>query len=305
MPLIILTGPTGSGKSRVAPLIAERIGAEIICADSRQIYRDIPIGSAAPQQNEMGNIPHHLFGILDPAEECSAGRWRDMAESIIAEIRSRGRIPMLVGGTGLYIEAVAGNISLAPTASINTVKQLEKRAEMEGSKALWDELLRVDPVSAGKIHPPDTFRIVRALSVLAETGKQFSSFSAPLAPRHSPIVRIAISYTREELYLRINQRCDSMIRNGLLDEAKALHLRGLSPTLPALRSIGYHHLFAVIDGTKKIEQAIELMKQDSRRYAKRQMTWLRGRGGDIFWTPGGAVQATAEGLSKHCESMIF
>jgi len=305
LPVIVLTGPTGSGKSRVAPLIAERLGAEIICADSRQVFRDIPVGSAAPDPSEMGGIPHHLYGVLDPSEECSAGRWRDMAETAISGIRGRGRIPMLVGGTGLYIEAVTGGIGLAPMAAPETVKRLQERALSAGTRALWEELSQSDPGSAGKIHPTDAFRIVRALSVMEETGKPFSSFTVPIPPRHGPVARIAISWTRPELYARINLRCDGMLRHGMMDEAAALRSRGLSPSLPALRSIGYHHLFSFMDGVLNREQALELIKRDSRRYAKRQMTWLRGRGGDIFWAPGGEYRVTADGLSKHCESVII
>jgi tRNA dimethylallyltransferase len=305
LPVIVFTGPTGSGKSRIAPLVAKRIGAEIICADSRQVFSGIPVGAAAPDPAEMAGIPHHLYGILDPSEECSAGRFRDLAEGEIASIRGRGKIPMLVGGTGLYIEAVTGGLGLAPPAGPETVKKLQNRADSGGIGALWGELSAKDPVSAGKIHPTDAFRIIRALSVLEETGRPFSSFTVPITPRHSPVARIAISWPREELYTRINLRCDAMLRHGMMEEAAALRARGLSPDLPALRSIGYHHLFAVIDGRMKPDQALELIKRDSRRYAKRQMTWLRGRGGDIFWAPGGDPETAAEGLSKHCESVIF
>ena len=170
---------------------------------------------------------------------------------------------------------------------------------------MWEELSAKDPGSAAKIHSTDAFRIIRALSVLEETGKTFSSFTVPITPRHSPIARIAISWPREELYTRINTRCDSMLQNGMMEEAAALRRRGLSPQLPALRSIGYHHLFAVMDGVMKPDQAQELIKRDSRRYAKRQMTWLRGRGGNIIWAPGGNPEAAANGLSKYCESVIF
>jgi len=305
LPLVVLTGPTGSGKSRVAPLIARKINAEIICADSRQIYRDIPVGSAAPGPGEMGGIPHHLFGVIDPAEECSAGRWRDMAEKAVSSIRENGRIPMLVGGTGLYIESVTGGLGLAPPASPEIVRRYEEKAASLGGQALMNELARIDPETAARLSPKDTFRMVRALSVFEETGRTFSSFLVPQPPRHAPISRLAISWARGELYARINTRCDSMMRNGLMEEAGNLRSAGLSPKLPALRSIGYHHLFKVLDGLLERDQAIELMKRDSRRYAKRQMTWLRGRGGDVFWVPGGGPEETAERLSKHCESVIF
>ena len=285
--------------------MAAKIGAEIICADSRQVFSGIPVGSAAPDPGEMGGIPHHLYGVLDPSQECSAGRWRDMAEVAIAAIRGRGRIPMLVGGTGLYIEALTGGFGLAPPASLETTRNLQERASTGGIRALWEELQGRDPVAAGKIRDTDAFRIIRALSVIADTGSLFSSFTIPIPPRYSPVIRLAISWPREDLYARINLRCDTMMKHGMMDEAIALRRRGLSPRLPALRSIGYHHLFSVMDGLMPAGEAIELVKRDSRRYAKRQMTWLRGRGGDVFWAPGGDPVATAEGLSKHCESMII
>ena len=306
IPLLVLTGPTGSGKSGIAPLVAEKRGAEIICADSRQIFREIAIGSAAPLPSETRGVPHHLYGVLDPSEECSAGRFRGMAEPVIDGVRLRGKIPMLVGGSGLYIESLAGQIGLAPPVRRETVSLLRKQAETGGARSLWEELSGIDPASAEKINPSDSFRIVRAISVYRETGKTFSSFLNPTPSRYSPILRAAIAWPRNKLYERIDARCDEMIKAGILEEARLLKERGLSPSLPAMRSIGYHHLFAVLDGNMTLKQAVELMKRDSRRYAKRQFTWLRGRGGNVAWFEGEDGPATlVERLSKHYESVIF
>jgi len=303
-PLLVLTGPTGAGKSVVAVGVAESLGAEIICADSRQLYRGLEIGSAAPPPALLKRVPHHLYGALDPAEPVSAGTWRDMAEKAAREIASRGRIPFLVGGTGLYIQAMAGTLSLAPPANPAIVELLSARAKSEGTEALWHELEKADPAAAAAISPGDSFRIVRALALVTEKGRPLAELRGSREVPWSPVARAGLGLPREALYSRINFRTDEMLNHGMLDEARLLRERALSQALPSLRAIGYRHLFAALEGRMGVEEAAELIKRDSRRYAKRQMTWFRGREADLRWFRGENAPAAVTAISRYFQDVL-
>lgn len=278
--MILISGPTGVGKSAIGARVAARIGGEVVCADSRQMFRDIPVGSAQPDPSDVGLAPHHLFEVLDPAEFCSAGRYRELADPVIEAIQSRGKIPVLVGGTGFYLKAVVGGASLAPPTSQVVMDRLEIRYPPDANAAAWEALKAVDESSAGRIHPSDRYRIFRALAVFEQTGKPASSFAGTAVPK--PHLLIALTLPRKPLVDRLNARCEAMLRHGMLDEARALLLRSLPESSPVLTALGYRHLFKVIDGSLTGPEALELLRQDTRRYAKRQMTWLRSQPGVRF-----------------------
>jgi len=279
--LIVLTGPTGSGKSGIAARAAQRLKAEIVCADSRQLYRAIPVTSAQPTAAERSMAPHHLYEVLDPGTPCSAGGYLELVRPVLEDLGRRGRVGLIVGGSGFYLRALLGGTPLAPPAAPATLARLHARLRAEGVPALRAELERCDPDSARKIHAGDTYRLVRALAVFVETGKPRSAFP-PAAGLPGGAVLLALEWPRPELYARINGRCEQMLAAGALDEARALRARGLDPGDSLWRSIGMPHLCAVLDGTMTRNDALTRMQQDSRNYAKRQLTWLRAQEGLRF-----------------------
>ena len=297
-PLAIITGPTGSGKSECAVAVAERVGAEIVCADSRQVYGSIPVGSARPGPGLEARVPHHLYGVIEPDRALSAGAWRDMAAEAITGINSRGALPLLVGGTGMWISAILNEISLAPPADRDAMARIEKRIGEEGPGALWQELDRVDPESAERIDRNDRYRIMRALAFHETTGSPLSAHRRKGRPRYAPLVQCALDLPRTELYGRINRRTEEMFAGGLVEEVAALRARGLDPGLPSLKSIGYATVCEMIDGRIDRSRAIDIIRRDTRRYAKRQMTWLRSRTGIIRVDARDAAKAAEEIISE-------
>ena len=283
------------GKSAIAVAVAKRLNGEIVCADSRQLYRGIPVLSAQPEPALVHAVPHHLYAVLDPSVPCSAGRYRDMAEPAIDGINARGHRPMLVGGTGFYLKAVLGGTSLAPPADADTVARLTARANMEGTVKLHEELAERDPASAKRIHRNDLYRIVRALAILEETGKPASSFAKQGEAR--PHVFVALDLARDLLYARLDARCRRMMETGALDEARVLKARALPPETPVLRAIGIPYLFAYLDGRLTLDAALDRMRQDSRRYAKRQMTWLRSQPG-VRWVDAADPEAATNQIVR-------
>lgn len=280
MSLILISGPTGVGKSMIGAKVAQQIGGEVVCADSRQMFRDIPIGSAQPNPDDVRRAPHHLFEVLDPAEIPSAGRYRELADPVIADIEARGKVAVLVGGTGFYLKAVVGGASLAPPTSQSLLDRLEVRYPADANARAWESLRAVDESSAARINPADRYRIFRALAVFEQTGMPASSFGGVSTPR--PHLLVALTLPRKVLVERLNARCETMLRSGMLEEAKTLLHRSLPESAPVLTALGYRHLFKVIDGGMTESEALELLRQDTRRYAKRQMTWLRSQPGVRF-----------------------
>lgn len=278
-PLIALMGPTASGKTGLALALAEHFAVEIISVDSAQIYRGMDIGTAKVTAEQQARVPHHLIDILDPAEPYSAARFAADATALIAEIRARGRVPMLVGGTMLYFRALLDGLSELPSADPAIRADLEARAREHGVAALHEELRRIDPEAGARLHPNDQQRIQRALEIHALTGLPPSEFyrreRAPAVL--GPVLRLAlIDLPRATLHARIDRRFDEMIAAGFVDEVARLRARGdLHPALPSVRAVGYRQLWAYLDGECDLDEAIARAKAASRQYAKRQLTWMR------------------------------
>lgn len=278
--LIVIGGPTAAGKTAAAVALAKHFGTEVISADSRQFYRDMRIGTARPSEAELLGVKHHFLGHLDLEETWSAGAFARAAEPVLQELLARRGIAVLVGGSGLYIDALIKGLDPLPVTDVRLREKLQKRLEHEGLPALVADLQQHDPATWERIDKQNPHRVLRALEVCLLTGKPYSEQrNAPQDRSDLRIVRIAMDLPRTELYPRIDQRVDRMVADGLVEEARSL--------LPfrehnALRTVGYRELFMYFDGELTQDQAIELIKQHTRNYAKRQMTWLR-RDADWSW----------------------
>lgn len=281
-PISLVFGPTASGKTSFAVTLAKQSGGEIINADSMQIYSGLPLLTALPTISERADIAHHLFGTVDPSERWSVGKWLEVALKLISEITARGNHPILVGGTGLYFEALTKGLAKIPQISTKTALAITKVIEEIGLIAGHDKLKLVDPIAADKIHSSDRQRLIRALSVFEETGKTLTSFqqttTAILAANEWQ--GTVLLPEREVLYERINRRFDTMMQNGALDEVKAFKSKSEDQSISLHKAIGFIPLSRYLDGDISLIEACDLAKRDSRRYAKRQMTWARGRVND-------------------------
>ena len=284
--IVCVAGPTACGKTGLGVLLAKRFNGEVVSADSMQIYRGMTIGTAAPTAAEMDGVPHHMIAVADPAEQWSAARYAGTATPVIDEILARGKLPILVGGTGLWLDAVVKGHGFAGGQAGGTVrKKLQRRLEAEGIGPLLEELRRVDPASAERLHPADEKRILRALEVYLETGKTITAHNEEtkaLPPRYDA-VWIGLRFSdRADMRALIDRRVDKMVEEGLLDEVRALLQSGLSREATALQAIGYKEFLGVLEGAATEAEAIAEVKLRSRQYAKRQLTWLR-RNPDIHW----------------------
>lgn len=271
-----LIGPTAVGKSAAALVLAQQQGWEIISADSRQIYRHLNIGTAKPSPAELATVPHHFINIRNPDEIYSAGEFARDARAKISEIVTRGKTPVVVGGSGLYIRALSQGFFEPAISDRRLQRELKQRARREGGQALHAELARVDAVTAARLHPNDLHRIVRALEVYYSSGKPLSEFwqnEPAVAPLHFHF--IGITMPRLQLYERIEYRVDAMLRQGLIDECRKLLDMGYTPELNALQTVGYKEVFAFLAGKINQQQMVEAIKRHTRNYAKRQMTWFR------------------------------
>ncbi len=282
--LVIVQGPTASGKSALALELAERIGGEIVNADSMQVYRGMDIGTAKPSQEERRRVPHHLYDIVDPNVNFTAADFREHASRAITEIERRGKRIILVGGTGLYIRILTQGLVDSPGGDDNIRRELEDQAHSEGLESLHRRLAAVDPVAAARLHPNDGVRIVRALEVFLLTGRPLSAFQEEhhFADEPYRCLKIGISVERELLYRRVEERVDRMIAEGFVEEVKGLLSAGYPATLKAMGSIGYREICAHLAGEFSFDEAVRLIKQNTRQYAKRQMTWFR-RDSEIIW----------------------
>ena len=272
---VFITGPTASGKTALSVRLAKEFGGEIVSADSMQIYRGIHIASAAPDEEEKCGVPHHMLEFLEPESEFSVADYTKAARKIIKDINSRGRLPIVVGGTGLYINALADNtVFITEKADVTLRDRLEKRFDSIGGTAMLKELEAIDPVSAAKLHPNDRKRIVRALEVYSLTGET-KTRQNELSKTGGKIINplfIGITYKdRQRLYDRINLRVDKMLENGLLNEAEAALNRSGGG---AFQAIGHKELAGYINGECTLDEAAKRLKMQTRRYAKRQLTWF-------------------------------
>ncbi|CAM3428630.1 tRNA (adenosine(37)-N6)-dimethylallyltransferase MiaA [Aeromicrobium ponti] len=276
--LVVLIGPTAVGKTKLSILLAKRFNAEIISGDSMQIYKSMDIGTAKITKEEMEGIPHHLIDIKNPEDPFSAAEFQELVRRKISDITSRGKLPMIVGGTGLYIQSVIYDYQFSDAPSDDEFRQkLEERAEGEGNEALYKELMAIDPESGSKIHPNNIRRVIRALEIYHCTGKTMSDYQENQNPELLyDTALIGLTMDREKLYERINLRVDIMMKEGLLEEVKSLYEQGLKDC-QSIQAIGYKELYEYFNRRVSLEDAIGNLKQNSRRYAKRQLTWFRNK----------------------------
>ncbi len=276
--VIVITGPTASGKTSAAIQLCRKIKGEIISADSMQIYCGMDIGLAKATEEEQGKVPHHLINICRPGTSFSVAAYQERAVSLIRNIQSKGRVPVVCGGTGQYLSALTKGLQFTQVPVDLTLRdQLYQRAESEGLSALWQALHQVDPEAAVKIAPSDQKRIVRALELYIQTGLNKSEHIRRSREQGPPFVFISycLTHDRQILYDRINQRVDDMIEQGLADEVKKLIDQQIPVDSTCMQAIGYKEMFAYLHGTQSLETCSDAIKQASRRYAKRQLTWFR------------------------------
>jgi tRNA dimethylallyltransferase len=282
--LVVICGPTGAGKTGFAIQLAEEFDAEIVGADSMQIYRCMDIGTAKPTPAEQAAVPHHMIDIVDPDQPFDAAAYAGMAADTIQRIIDRGRKAIVVGGTGLYIKALIYGLFEEGPADPAVRRRLKRQAETEGPAALHRQLATIDAAAARRIHPNDTYRIIRALEVFAVTGKSLTVYQQRHGFRRQRFdtLEIGLSWPRPVLYERIDRRVDDMMNQGFLDEVRHLLACGYDRDLKAMQSLGYRHLAAVIGGESDLPEAVKTLKRDHRRYAKRQLTWFGARE-SIHW----------------------
>lgn len=284
--LVVITGPTASGKTALGVALAQRLGGEVVSADSMQIYRGMDIGTAKPTPEEMQGVPHHMIDIADPTENYSVSRYAKEAAACVDDILARGKLPVVVGGTGLYIDSlIAGRTFADGTADTALRQELSERYDEIGGEGLLGELRKVDPERAAKLHPADKKRIVRAMEVYILTGKTITQHDAEtraVPPRYDA-AKIALDFAiRQDLYDRIDRRVDIMVQQGLFDEVRALLAAGVPADCTAMQAIGYKEAVAAVQGKAAPQDAVAAIQLASRRYAKRQLTWLR-RDPSIHW----------------------
>ena len=286
--ILIMLGPTASGKTAASVLLAKKLGAEIISADSIQVYKGLDIGSAKPTMEERQGIAHHLLDMVDVDDTTfSVAEYKRQAELAIADIWSRGKTPLVVGGTGLYVNALTYPLQFTSVPGDPLVRERLQVEERKHPGSLYCRLQREDPASAARLHPNDQKRVIRALEVLEVSGQPLSAFGADFENRAQQeipyrVTQIGLTMDRALLYQRIDQRVDDMIKAGLLAETKKLHAAGYAHTLPALQGLGYKQLLRHIRGETSLEEAVEETKRETRRFAKRQITWFK-RDQRIHW----------------------
>ncbi|MFT5698696.1 MAG: tRNA dimethylallyltransferase [Desulforhopalus sp.] len=285
--VLVLIGPTAIGKTALSLDLALRFNCEIISVDSMQVYRFMDIGTAKASLAERALVPHHLIDVVDPDEDYDAARFTRDATELIREITSRGKLPLLTGGTGLYLKSLLDGIFPEAPSDKKVRAELKVRLESEGAHALHEELIACDSISATKIHMNDTQRLLRALEVFHTTGVAWSTHLAKQNNKQAggvPVdaLQIGLTCDRKKLYERINMRCDLMIQGGLEGEVLELIQRGYSPELKSMGSIGYRHMAGYINSTYTREEMVRLLARDTRRYAKRQYTWFNNTK-DVKW----------------------
>jgi tRNA dimethylallyltransferase len=303
-PVVVISGPTASGKTALAIELARRFGGEIVNADSMQVYRGMDVGTAKPSAAERRQVPHHLLDIIEPNESYHAARFAEDAERAIRTIRSRGCIPFLVGGTGLYLRAALFglNAGVGRDASFRQALEAEHRRALAAGDPgrLHRRLAEVDPSSAARLHPNDLVRVIRALEIHATTGRSATAVYGESAPRpRYDALFFALDPGREALAKRIDARCEAMIASGLLQEVRKLRSAGYGPELASMRAIGYRHMQPVIDGQDTLASVLEVLKRDTRQFARRQRTWLRGEAGAIWVDP-----AESEAIALRIEAFL-
>lgn len=284
-PIITIAGPTASGKTALSIQLAKEMDGEIVSCDSMQVYKDMDIGTAKPTLEEQEGIPHHMLSVAEPWEDFSVSRYCAMADPIVEDILRRGKSPIIVGGTGLYMDALIRGNAFAPCPSTGRRAELEALAASQGIEAVIEKLQKVDPESAARLHPSDQKRIIRAMEVYLETGMTITEHNRKtqeIPPKYQPIRFALTDRQRQTLYDRIDRRVDAMLEAGLMEEIQGLLARGIPEKCTAMQAIGYKEFVAALHGECSMEEAAQQVKQSSRRYAKRQLTWFR-RNPENIW----------------------
>lgn len=283
--LVVIVGPTAVGKTKTSIELAKAMNGEIISGDSMQVYRGLDIGTAKISEDEKEGIPHYMIDIKDPSEPFSVAEFQQKAKDFISDINNRGKIPIIVGGTGLYIRSVTHHYEFSAANNNSEIRdKLQRKANIDGPEALYLELKGIDPIRAAEIHPNNVHRVIRALEIYYETGSIPSNVQKNMhGIDESPynLALVGLTMERETLYQRINERVDVMVQSGVIEEAKWLLKQDIQNSLAA-KAIGYKELFPFLLGESTLEEAIALLKRNSRRYAKRQYTWFNNQM-DIKW----------------------
>jgi tRNA dimethylallyltransferase len=297
--LVFIFGPTGAGKTDVACDVAEKIG-EVVSVDSMQVYRGLELGTAKPTAAQLSRVPHHLVSIVPPDRRFSAGDFTRLALAAVRDIEGRGKTPFLVGGTGLYFRAFEYGLADAPPADA-ALRETLYREEERRSGSLYERLSRSDPAAAEALHPNDLVRIVRALEVQMLTGVSFSaSVKGSFAKRVFPL-KIGLETEREELYARIEARCARMLKAGLAEETRSLFARGYTERYPSMKGLGYSHFLQHFKGCRSRPETERIFVRDSKRYAKRQLTWFR-KEADTVWYSGADREGVRSAVARFLDS---
>lgn len=301
-PLIILAGPTAVGKTSLSIRLAKETGGEIISADSMQVYRHMDIGSAKITKEEMEGVPHYLVDVLEPEEEFNVVRFQQMAKEAAERIWKKGKIPLVVGGTGFCIQALLYDIDFTENDGDESYRrQLERKAsDEEGASELYEILKTVDPKAAQEIHPRNIKRIIRALEFYHQTGKKISEHNETQRQKESPYnyAYFVLTDERSRLYERIDRRVDLMMEQGLLDEVRYLKERGVRKDSTAMQGLGYKELYAYLEGEYPLDEAVRIIKRDTRHFAKRQLTWFK-RERDVIWADKSVIGQEEENLADY------
>jgi len=292
-PLIVLVGPTAVGKSRIAIPLAQALKTEILTADSRQVYRGMDIGMDKPPVEARGGVPHRLIDLVEPDQPFNAGEYRRLALAEIARLHQEGRIPLLVGGTGLYVRAVVRGLWDGPPADWAYRHRLMDCARTEGAEALYRQLVQVDPDLAARLHPRDEVKIIRGLETYHVTGRRLSDLHREHAFAENPFSTLMIGLTRErqELYRRVDARVDEQLANGLVEETRRLLAQGYGRQLGSMKGLGYRQISGYLADESSYDEAVRVLKRDTRHFAKRQFTWFRKEPG-MVWVQVQAYEST-------------
>ena len=298
--LICIAGPTASGKTSLSIALAKELDAEIVSCDSMQVYKRMDIGTAKPTAKEMAGIPHHMLSVAEPWEDFSVGKYCSLATPIVDDIIARGKTVIIVGGTGLYMDALIKGNDFAPVPSTGRREELEQLAAEHGIEAVIEQLRAVDPESADRLHPSDQKRIIRAMEVYLETGETITEHNRKtqlIPPRYDPVWFALEDADRADLYTRIDRRVELMLQQGLIAEIQGLLDAGIPEKSTAMQAIGYKEFVDALQGRSSMETATALVQQSSRKYAKRQLTWFR-RNPAIHWLRREENEGTEEILAK-------
>lgn len=305
-PLVILTGPTAVGKTALSIALAKAIGGEIVSADSMQVYRHMDIGSAKITREEMAGVPHHLIDVLEPTEAFNVVIFQKLAKEAMAGIYERGHIPILVGGTGFYIQAVLYDIDFTENDEDTSLRRkLEAFAEREGAEALYERLKAVDPASCESIHAHNVKRVIRALEFYEKTGQPISAHNEVQRQNVSPyrFAYFVLNDRREEIYSRIDLRVEQMVAAGLVEEVQRLKEMGCTKDMVSMQGLGYKEILRYLEGELTLEEAIYLIKRDTRHFAKRQLTWFR-REKEVIWVEKSEVDQTGQETLNRMQEIL-